>query len=110
MFVKKIIVNGVGESRGVRIFSLGSSCDLLGSFYEALGLRSEGLRCRLITEVRVSSGLENRAKTSGFYGAGFFSDSDTSAEPVVFSRATLTTLHHFRGREAVKMNLFSRAR
>ncbi|QDV48989.1 hypothetical protein Enr17x_10040 [Gimesia fumaroli] len=103
MFVNKIIVNGVGESRGVRIYSL-------GSFYEAPGLRSETLRCRLITEVRVSSGLGNRAETSGFYGAGFFSDSDISAEPVVFSRATLTTLHHSKRREAVKMNLFSRAR
>lgn len=75
MFVKRIFVKGVCESRGVRIFSPGASCDSLGSFYEALGLRSEGLRCRLINGVHGSSGLENVAETSGFCGAGFLSGS-----------------------------------
>lgn len=87
MFVKKIIVNSVVESIESRLFSQQTSCELLGWLSQVLGMRNEAMRCRLITEVQGSSGFENVAETSGFYGAGFHSGSETSTEPVVFSHA-----------------------
>ncbi|QDV48213.1 hypothetical protein Enr17x_02240 [Gimesia fumaroli] len=87
MFVSRIIVNGVGASMGKRFFFLQSTCDRLGSLYEAPGMRNEALRCRLISEVHRSSGLKNRAETSGFYGADFLSGTGISTESVVLTRA-----------------------
>ncbi|QDV51541.1 hypothetical protein Enr17x_35970 [Gimesia fumaroli] len=87
MFVKNIIVSGVGASRGRRLFCLRTTCDCQGCLYEDQRMRSEALRYRLITEVRASSGLGNLAETSGFYGADFFRALKTTTEPVVLTRA-----------------------
>ena len=74
-------------SLGSRNLLLRTTLDHLGSSYEDTGRQCEPLRCRLITEVQVSSGFENRAETSGFHSADFLSGSKTSADPVVLSRA-----------------------
>jgi len=66
-----------------------------------------GVRCRLITEVQVSSVFENLAETSGFYSADFLRSSRASAEPVMFSRATQVKAHHFEWRDAVKSKIDS---
>ena len=87
LFVMLIIFRGVGASRGSRIFFLRTSCDPLGTLNEATGKRFEVLRYRLINEVRGSSAWENRAETSGFYGADFHSRTGISTEPVVPTRA-----------------------
>ena len=86
MFVKKIIVNGVERSRGIRKLCLRTTCEVLGSTDDVAGSLRETLRCRLITEVQVSRSLGNRAETSGFDSADFLSGSETSTESVVFSR------------------------
>ena len=72
-----------------------------GRYNEADRSHYEALRCRSITEVRVSSVWGNRAETSGFYGADFISGFETSAEPECsLARATLST-HVKRGRGCV---------
>ncbi len=80
----RIIVRGVGESMGSGKLISRTTRDRQGTLYEETGRRCEGLRCRLITEVRASSGLGNLAETSRFYSADFLRDSRGSAEPVVF--------------------------
>lgn len=87
LFDRKIFVRGVGVSLGSRNLLLRTTLDRLGSSYEDTGRQCDALRCRLITEVQVSSGFENRAETSEFHSADFLSGSETSAEPVVLSRA-----------------------
>ena len=103
----QIIAKGVGPSRGSRCSFSRTTYDALGSHCESKGKRSETLRCRLITEVRLSRGLQNLAETSGLYSADFFRSSETSAEPVVFSRATQVTANHSEWRDAVKSDFFS---
>jgi hypothetical protein len=87
MFVSKIIVNGVGESMRNRIFRLQTTCDRLGSLYEAPGMRNEALRYRLINEVHGSSNLTNLAETSGFHSADFLSGLKMITESKVLTRA-----------------------
>ncbi|QDV49827.1 hypothetical protein Enr17x_18480 [Gimesia fumaroli] len=87
MVVKWIFANSVGESRGRCVFSPGMSCDPPGWSCHVPGMLNEALRCRLKTEVHRSSGLENRAETSGFNHADFLSGTGISTEPVVLTRA-----------------------
>ncbi|WP_339733548.1 hypothetical protein [uncultured Gimesia sp.] len=49
--------------------------------------------------------LLNVAETRGFCSTGFFSGSRSSAEPVVFSRATHIRDHHFKQRDGVKSKM-----
>ncbi len=106
--VMQIICNGVGVSIGSGKLFLRMTRDALATPDEAAGRRSEVVRCRLISEVRVSSVLDNRSGTSGFYSVDIFRSPGRSAEPVVFSRATLTPDHHSDGRDAVKSKIDSR--
>lgn len=85
--VMEIIVNGVGESMRSRLLFLRTTLERLRSLYEVTGRWCEVLRCRLISEVRVSRGWEQRAETSRFYGADVLSGSGTSTEPAVLTRA-----------------------
>ena len=72
---------------GSRLFSLQTSCELPGWLSQVPGMRNDGFRCRLIIEVRVSTGFENVSETREFYSADFISRSETSTEPVVFAQA-----------------------
>lgn len=81
--------------------------DRLRSLHQVTGTRREALRCRLIIEVQVSRGLENRAETRAFHSADFFRNSNVSAEPEVSSRATLKTLHLFERQVRVKPKMIS---
>ncbi|QDV53201.1 hypothetical protein Enr17x_52730 [Gimesia fumaroli] len=87
LFEILIFVKGVAAPRGRDLFLLRTTPDRLGSFYEAMRRRREALRWRLITEVQGSSGLENRAETSGFHSADFLSGLKMVTEPVVLTRA-----------------------
>ncbi|QDT40934.1 hypothetical protein Pan241w_09930 [Gimesia alba] len=60
---------------------------MLRSAFNFLSGPDSALRCRTITEVRMSTVLENRAETSGFDGADFLSGLEISPEPVVLTRA-----------------------
>jgi|GEM_PF-1019765 len=104
----QIIYKGVRPSMGSRDFFLRTTRDRLGIPGESTGSQCDVVRSRLITEVRVSSHLGNRAETRGFYGADFFRSSDTSTESVVFSRATHVRENHCEWHDAVKSDLFSR--
>ncbi len=69
-------------------FVLRRSDEVLRSHCESKRSRCDVVRCGLITEVQARSGLEKSAETREFYTADYFSGSEVSAEPVVFSRAT----------------------
>ncbi len=100
---------GAWESPGeATSFVIRMGSDMLRSHYEINRSGCDVVRSQSITEVRASSGYENLAEMSGFYGADIFRRSDVSPEPVLFSRATQVMHHHFRGRDAVKSDLFSR--
>jgi len=87
-WVIPIFFRGAGVSMGSGDFILRRGDEMLRSEDEWESFRDDSLRCRLITEVRVSTVFQNRAETRAFYSAGFLSDSGISSEPVVFSRAT----------------------
>tara|TARA_R110002095_G_scaffold78106_3_gene67234 strand:- start:50755 stop:51042 length:288 start_codon:yes stop_codon:yes gene_type:complete len=92
---------------GTGINVLRTTSDILGRLDEVERSWREVLRCRLITEVRASTGLENLAETSRFYSADIFRSSEASAEPVVFSRATQVRAHFFKRQEGVKTKMIS---
>lgn len=101
-----IFTNGVGRSRGSGKFTLRKGVDLSRSEGEEGGIRGEVWRYGSITEVRASTGLENRAETRGFVGADWELLLHVSVPNMVSTRATHN--RGYRGRRvAVKCNFDS---